>query len=135
MYGVLEPTKSVEVTLPNDMVGMILSDLNGRRGNTNTTLVTLKIIFSWLRIFFQQHMEKQKKFFAFFPLVRLRIGTGRFRSIFFACCYCLDLKRHHRIRPKHVHWPCRRRAVREVPVAIYCIPGVSYISWLPNESA
>jgi elongation factor G len=36
---VLEPTMSVEVTLPNDLVGTVLSDLNGRRGTVGDVLV------------------------------------------------------------------------------------------------
>jgi elongation factor G len=35
---VLEPTMSVEVTLPNDMVGTVLSDLNGRRGSVGDVI-------------------------------------------------------------------------------------------------
>lgn len=35
---VLEPTMSVEVTLPNDMVGTILSDLNSRRGTVGDVM-------------------------------------------------------------------------------------------------
>ena len=35
---VLEPTMSVEVTLPNDMVGIVLSDLNGRRGTVGDVI-------------------------------------------------------------------------------------------------
>ena len=36
---VLEPTMSVEVTLPADMVGSVLSDLTGRRGTVGDVLV------------------------------------------------------------------------------------------------
>lgn len=36
---ILEPTMSVEVTLPNDMVGSVLSDLTGRRGTVGDVLV------------------------------------------------------------------------------------------------
>jgi len=36
---VLEPTMSVEVSAPNDMVGTVLSDLTGRRGNVGDVLV------------------------------------------------------------------------------------------------
>lgn len=36
---VLEPTMSVEITLPNDMVGGVLSDLNGRRGTVSDVIV------------------------------------------------------------------------------------------------
>lgn len=37
--AVLEPTMSVEVTLPNDMVGSVLSDLSGRRGTVGDVVV------------------------------------------------------------------------------------------------
>jgi elongation factor G len=37
--AVLEPTMSVEVILPNDMVGAVLSDLNGRRGTVGDVIV------------------------------------------------------------------------------------------------
>lgn len=36
---VLEPTMSIEVTLPNDMVGAVLSDLTSRRGNVGDVYV------------------------------------------------------------------------------------------------
>jgi len=36
---VLEPTMSVEITLPNGMVGGVLSDLNGRRGTASDVIV------------------------------------------------------------------------------------------------
>jgi elongation factor G len=36
---VLEPTMSLEVTLPNDMVGTVLSDLSGRRGTVGDVFV------------------------------------------------------------------------------------------------
>lgn len=36
---VLEPTMSVEVTIPNEMVGGVLSDLNGRRGTVSDVIV------------------------------------------------------------------------------------------------
>jgi elongation factor G len=36
---ILEPTMSVEVTLPADMVGSVLSDLTGRRGTVGDVLV------------------------------------------------------------------------------------------------
>ncbi len=36
---VLEPTMSVEITLPNDIVGGVLSDLNGRRGTVSDVIV------------------------------------------------------------------------------------------------
>jgi elongation factor G len=37
--SVLEPTMSVEVTLPGDMVGPVLSDLTGRRGTVGDVLM------------------------------------------------------------------------------------------------
>jgi len=37
--SVLEPTMSVEITLPNDMVGSVLSDLNSRRGTVGEVIV------------------------------------------------------------------------------------------------
>jgi elongation factor G len=36
---VLEPTMSLEITLPNDMVGGVLSDLNSRRGTVRDVIV------------------------------------------------------------------------------------------------
>ena len=36
---VLEPTMSVEISLPNDMVGAVLSDLNNRRGTVGDVIV------------------------------------------------------------------------------------------------
>lgn len=36
---VLEPTMSIEITLPNDMVGSVLSDLTGRRGSVGDVYV------------------------------------------------------------------------------------------------
>jgi elongation factor G len=36
---VLEPTMFIEVTLPNDMVGTVLSDLTSRRGNVGDVYV------------------------------------------------------------------------------------------------
>lgn len=36
---VLEPTMSIEITLPNDLVGGVLSDLNGRRGTVSDVIV------------------------------------------------------------------------------------------------
>jgi elongation factor G len=36
---VLEPTMSLEITLPGAMVGTVLSDLNGRRGKVGDVLV------------------------------------------------------------------------------------------------
>lgn len=36
---VLEPTMSVEITLPNDLVGGVLADLNGRRGTVTDVIV------------------------------------------------------------------------------------------------
>ena len=36
---VLEPKMSIEISLPNDMVGAVLSDLTGRRGNVEDVLV------------------------------------------------------------------------------------------------
>jgi elongation factor G len=36
---VLEPTMGVEISLPNDMVGNVLSDLTGRRGSVDSVLV------------------------------------------------------------------------------------------------
>lgn len=35
---VLEPSMSVEISVPNDMVGSVMSDLNGRRGNIEDVL-------------------------------------------------------------------------------------------------
>ena len=35
----LEPTMSVEVTVPNDMVGTVLSDLSGRRGTVGDVII------------------------------------------------------------------------------------------------
>jgi elongation factor G len=37
--SVLEPTMSVEITLPNDMVGTVVSDLNSRRGTVAEMIV------------------------------------------------------------------------------------------------
>jgi elongation factor G len=37
--SVLEPTMSVEITLPSDMVGAVLSDLNSRRGTVGDVIV------------------------------------------------------------------------------------------------
>jgi elongation factor G len=37
---VLEPTMSVEITLPNDMVGAVLSDLGSRRGTVSDVIVS-----------------------------------------------------------------------------------------------
>lgn len=39
MCTILEPTMSVELTLPNDMVGSVLSDFTGRRGTIGDVLV------------------------------------------------------------------------------------------------
>ena len=38
-FSLLEPTMSVEVTVPGSMVGMVLSDLTGRRGNVGDVII------------------------------------------------------------------------------------------------